>query len=93
MSEENEEVVATVKLGDVVLYKPTEEELHRMNRRYNLSAVPGNNIVPGQQFPMMVVRVWSDYSVNGKVIFDGEYPDMWVTSAHMGTCDGEYQVA
>jgi len=39
----------------------------------------GNTVNEGDSFPMLIVRVWSEESVNGRVVLDGT-DDYWVTS-------------
>ena len=56
----------------------------------------GNNVRAGQEFPMLVVRVWEsnhdqpgDWLVNGQVFLDGS-DVFWVTSARQGGEPGEF---
>ena len=44
----------------------------------------GNDVEPGQQFPMMVTKVWSPGCVNGQVFLDGS-DCFWATSVTEGT--------
>lgn len=46
----------------------------------------GNDVVEGDTFPMLIVRVWGDTetsSVNGQVFLDGT-DVLWVTSVSVG---------
>jgi hypothetical protein len=55
----------------------------------------GNVAVPGQYFPMVIVRIWPDefgpymHGVNGQVFLDGN-DTFWVTSASQGTSNGQW---
>jgi hypothetical protein len=44
----------------------------------------GNSVEPGQQFPMVVTKVWSPGYVNGQVLLDGN-DCFWATSVKEGT--------
>jgi hypothetical protein len=48
----------------------------------------GNVVAAGNEFPMIVVAVWSD-SVNGQVFLDGN-DCLWVTAVHEGTQNGQW---
>lgn len=57
----------------------------------------GNNVRAGQEFPMLVVRVWQsnhdqpgDWLVNGQIFLDGN-DTFWVTSARQGLEPGEFR--
>lgn len=39
----------------------------------------GHNVVAGETFPMLIVRVFESGAVNGRVFLDGS-DDLWVTS-------------
>lgn len=43
----------------------------------------GNVVNPGEEYPMLVVRVWSARMVNGQVFLDGN-DSLWVTSIPEG---------
>ena len=44
----------------------------------------GNEVKAGDEFPMMVTRVWESGYVNGLVLLDGN-DCLWATSVHEGT--------
>lgn len=50
----------------------------------------GNEVHAGDEFPMTVVRVWSDYCVNGQVFLDGN-DTYWATSVSHGEHNGMWQ--
>lgn len=51
----------------------------------------GNSVSVGQQYPMVIVRVWDDPpgSVNGQVLLDGT-DVLWVTSVKPGVGPGTF---
>ena len=55
----------------------------------------GNSASEGQEFPMVVVRVWTDEfgpgkpGVNGQAFLDGN-DALWVTSVGEGDGDGQW---
>lgn len=50
----------------------------------------GNEVSAGDEFPMAVVRVWSDTCVNGQVLLDGN-DTYWATSVSHGEHNGMWQ--
>jgi hypothetical protein len=53
----------------------------------------GNLVQPGQQYPMIITRVWGDRpesAVNGQVFLDGS-DSFWATSVVPGEGEGKYQ--
>lgn len=80
-----------VSLGRVVLYTLTVREADEVNRRRDFSANNhyGNKASPGDVYPMVIVKVWDDQSVNGQVHLDGN--DLhWVTSVTDGIGGGHW---
>ena len=55
----------------------------------------GNNVSEGQEYPLVIVRVWPDEfgagipGVNGQALLDGN-DALWVTSAREGTENGQW---
>ena len=49
----------------------------------------GNEVYAGDQFPMIVIRVWSDTCVNGQVLLDGT-DQLWKTSPLLGDGGGQW---
>lgn len=47
----------------------------------------GNEVHAGDEFPMVVVRVWSESCVNGQVLLDGN-DTYWATSVSQGDQNG-----
>ncbi len=84
-------------VGSIVLYCLSREDAKEINFRYETSYmlrkhfknyVPGNQahvgnlVCPGEFLPMIIIKVWSDICVNGKVFLDGN-DDLWVTSVKL----------
>jgi hypothetical protein len=53
----------------------------RQQESRNNLPFPGNDPHPGDVYPLLIVRVWSDDSINGQIFLDG-IDTMWVTSVH-----------
>ena len=49
----------------------------------------GNSVTPGEVYPMVITRVWSDTTVNGQVLLDGN-DTLWATSATEGAGPHEW---
>lgn len=97
-------------LGEMVVFKVSEKDVEAINRRRGhfawskghgiagFVAHIGNDVKAGQQFPMLVVKVWGPdievACVNGQVFLDGN-DVFWATSvqhgfdAHQFTFPGE----
>lgn len=90
-------IVPTV--GHVVHYVLTATDADAINRRRRnaieqslkigdyhdgVMVHTGNAAEEGDVYPMMIVRVWSDTTVNGQVHLDGN-DLLWVTSVQVGT--------
>ena len=82
-------------VGRIVLYTLSEDDAQRINTRrsdaeanlVNIVSVGsgliqhhGNKAEAGQTLPMVIVRVWSETTVNGQVLLDGN-DTLWKTSA------------
>ncbi len=63
--------------GRLVLYRLTALDAERINDRR--TRTNGNIAAAGDEFPMIVTRVWSEECVNGQVLLDGDDP-LWVSS-------------
>lgn len=86
-----------------VLYTLTEQDADAVNgRRANANrSMPtvvhvGNHVEAGDEFPMLIVRVWAPKgeaqphtAVNGQVHLDGN-DVLWVTSVQAGEGHGRY---
>ena len=49
----------------------------------------GNEVLMGQELPMIIVRVWNDTCVNGQVLLDGN-DTYWATSVLQGELNGTW---
>ena len=49
----------------------------------------GNDCIAGEEFPMTIVRVWSDTLVNGQLLLDGS-DSYWATSVAPGDENGQW---
>lgn len=67
------------KVGETVQYYPIQDDVKSMQMHKNCNEA--------HVLPAIVTAVWSEDCVNLKVIFDGEKPDMWVTSSTKATND------
>jgi hypothetical protein len=72
----------SVKIGDVVVYKPTEEEKDFMSVTHNCNVA--------NELPAFVVAVWSEDCINIKVMYDGAVDDLWKTSVPEGYGQGQW---
>jgi hypothetical protein len=72
-----------VEMGDRVVYHTTnpERKLMEDSNQCNVQSV----------LPAWVVAVWSEKCVNLKVSVDGNIPDLWITSAHKGHLEGQWE--
>lgn len=86
-------------VGRIVHYSLSEDDAERINKRRDDAeksrariadeavgyvAHVGNRAEAGQVLPLLIVRVWSDTTVNGQVHLDGN--DLfWKTSATLAT--------
>ena len=71
------------KIGQIVVYKPTQEDKNYMSNT--------NTICNKQDLlPAIIVAVWSETSVNLKVIMDG-VQDLWKTSVPLGNGEGNWK--
>lgn len=88
-----------VRLGDTLQYRLSAEDAERLNRwRAAAAAAPpppgvkmhrGPEVREGDICGAMVVRVWSQESVNLQVYPDGE-GKLWVTERREGEGPGEW---
>lgn len=62
----------------------TSEPPHRSVWPVGAQAHIGNEAHEGDVVPMVIVRVWSETTVNGQALLDGN-DVLWVTSATEGT--------
>ncbi len=88
-------------IGRIVVYKLTHANVQWASEQQSLldeSGVVlhrGNPIAPGDEVPLLVVRVWPDEfgegipGVNGQAFLDGDH-SLWVTSAREGTDIGTW---
>lgn len=69
----------TPSIGRIVLYMLNEHDVGEINNRRGDSPADVSTVVAGQEYPMLIVRVWSDSYVNGQVFLDG-CDSYWTTS-------------
>ena len=74
---------AIPSIGDRVIYHPTSDHDKQMSEAKNCNSA---NVLPAT-----VVAEWGTNTVNLKVHFDGDIPDVWVTSANKGLNQGEWE--
>jgi hypothetical protein len=72
----------TPTIGRIVHYRISEADLLTI-QRYRDAGAFINPYSIGEIVPMLIVKVWSDTTVNGKAILDGQ-ADLWVSSRTMG---------
>lgn len=107
------------KIGDVVLYRVTQQDADAiMRRRTSRASIAeriqaqqptgvlqpgiqwplgaqahiGNDVFPGNSFPMIIVRTWGTAPgapVNGQVFLDGN-DVLWALSVSVGDRDGAF---
>jgi hypothetical protein len=90
--------------GRIVLYTISAEDADAINRRRadarvhldehraNSNGVQihvGNSVAAGEEFPMVVVRVWGPGCINGQVLLDGN-DTYWATSRVRGEGPGSW---
>lgn len=69
------------KMGRVVVYVLSGVDAQVIAARRPIG-YNGNPVCAGDEFPMIITRVWSPSIVNGQVILDGD-DSYWVTSAEI----------
>jgi hypothetical protein len=72
-------------IGRIVIYNVSDEQKRIMENSYKNT---GKSCNVQSKLPAIVVAVWSETTVNLKVITDGN-EDLWVTSVHQG--DGQME--
>lgn len=75
----------TVSIGRVVTYILDELDAGRINA----TATSHNSAKAGDEYPAIVVRVWTPPCVNLQVFFDG-IGSYWATSRSEGTGEGTW---
>ena len=68
-------------IGRIVIYKTTEAEQQTMEDSTNQNVQ--------KELPAIIVAVWSESTVNLKVILDGA-GELWKTSATKGESEGNW---
>lgn len=68
-------------IGRIVMYNPTKEEKETMEKNPNCNVA--------DKLPGVVVAVWSETTINLKVMLDGQ-GDLWKTSAQQGEGEGQW---
>lgn len=81
-------------IGRIVIYRLRAHDAEAIMIRRNRSPLDlrGNAVAEGDEFPMMIVRVWGDQPdscVNGKVQLDGS-DTHWATSIQVGEGPGTF---
>ena len=81
-------------LGHMLTYTLTAQDAEQVNRRRNDARAHivagtvgntgfvlhiGNSVDAGDEYPLIVTRVWPDGKINGQVWLDGN-DSLWVTS-------------
>ena len=93
----------TPTIGRIVHYKLSLEDAGKLNKRYDDGAGPrsaknadsgaqvhvGNRVERSETVPMIITKVWTEESVNGQVILDGN-DSLWVTSAVRGQNESQW---
>ena len=74
-------MVPVPKMGRIVIYVLSEADAQYITER-RLLGFRGSPVCAGDEFPMIITRVWSPSIVNGQVMLDG-VDTLWVTSAEM----------
>lgn len=69
------------KMGRIVIYTLNYADAQLITARRGPAYV-GNPVCAGDEYPLLITRVWSPSIVNGKVFLDGE-DSYWVTSAQV----------
>lgn len=79
-----------MRQGDLVTYTLSLGDAEQINTKRAVNGTSGNRAAAGDVCPALVVRKWSDTTVNLQVFFDG--PDTaWLTSRLYGTGDGTWR--
>ena len=93
--------MAPIQIGDTVLYALSQEDAQDINRRYEHAAANretfkehswgyqvhiGTCVSAGEIVAIIITKVWTDDSINGKALLDGT-DNLWVTSAPRDTHD------
>lgn len=69
-------------------YTLTEADVARVKEERGYKTAGANEVLEGDEYPMVVVRQNDDGSVNGQVFLDG--PDtLWVTSVDLNVASNE----
>jgi hypothetical protein len=76
-------------IGRIVIFKLHAEHALQINRRRTSGPAIGNAVSEGEEYPMLITRVWSPEAVNGQVFLDSN-DVFWATSAHEGTENGQW---
>jgi hypothetical protein len=89
-------------IGRIVHLRLSKECAEKINKRRNdgrrnddtrlddgAQVHVGNPVAEGDEFPMIVCRVWSEKTVNGQVFLDGN-DTLWTSSVVEGTEPGTW---
>lgn len=77
-------------IGRCVHYTLCPDDCVRIGHARRLAgAREGNSVEAGETYPMTIVRVWPDGSVNGQVLLDGD-DSLWATSVKEGKGPGTW---
>lgn len=87
-------------IGRIVIYKLAETDANLINQRRNAPREDdfapggqqhvGNPVHAGDEYPMVITRVWGPTAVNGQVLLDGN-DVLWATSIAEGTDVRQYR--
>ena len=83
-----EEVTLSLVPGRIVQLCLSESCAQEINARRDADYSTGNRVEPGEIVPMVIVKVWSETTVNGQAILDGS-DSLWCTSVTLDTATGE----
>jgi hypothetical protein len=79
--------------GRIVMYQLSEDDAQHITHQRVQTGITGNHAEAGQQYPAVVVRVWSgnpDDACNLRVLLDGMDPPLWAPSRLPGDVPGTW---
>lgn len=76
-----------LRIGQPVAYRATKEDVLEIERLIE-QGVFANRIEEGSYIAAVITTVWAEDLVNVKLIHDGDVPNWWKTSVHVGDTPG-----